>query len=300
LLPSDPSSGAKFGYSLAVSSAGTSILVGSNCYNVGSQPKQGKVYYYSQTGSTWNETKFLASNGVTLDQYGTSVAMDSAGDVFVVGAQGKAIGNNTAQGAAYIYTNPPNWQETMITSFDGAIGDNFGYAAAMDAAGDTAVVSADCKNFGGLIGSGVVYVLTKNGTGWSQTRFKASDAQAGAGYGGSVAISSLGTSFIVGAPSHNLPQRAKQGEVYLYTLSGGVWGQTIFAASDTSSTAKNVGNSVAMSGDGSLLAFGSPGDSSSYVFNTIPTPITTAPTKSMGNQIQFILSFVVALFFALL
>jgi len=297
LVPSDASTGAKFGYSLAVSSTGSIILVGSYCYNVGANSKQGKVYYYTQSGSAWNETRIVASNGAATDQFGTSVAMNAAGTVLIVGAQGTTVGSNSAQGTVYIYTSPPTWVETIVNSFDGASGDNFGDAATIDAAGDIAVVSASCKNYGGLLSSGVVYLLTKNSTGWAQTRFKASDAQAAAQYGASVAISSLGTSFVVGSVNFNLPQRAKQGQVYLYTLSQNVWGQTIFDASDTSATPKYVGTSVAMSSDGSLFAIGSPGDSSSYVFNTTPTPATTTPTKSMGTQIKFMF---LTLFVALL
>ncbi len=101
------------------------------------------------------------------DEFGYSVALD--GDIAVVGAPG----NNSGQGAAYLFTRDSNgWGSPVtLTAATGAANDAFGHSVAVD--GDTVVVGAykhDFNDGGGPVAeSGAAYVFTWTATTDSDT-----------------------------------------------------------------------------------------------------------------------------------
>jgi hypothetical protein len=99
----------QFGWSVAVN--GDTAIVGAYQKQVGSNPLQGEAYVYVRSGSSWNEQQILlASDGAALDEFGYSVAV--SGDIAIVGAATKKVGNNTNQGQAYIYVRSEDtWTE---------------------------------------------------------------------------------------------------------------------------------------------------------------------------------------------
>ena len=83
---------------------------------------------------TWSQVAELtASDGVSGDQVGISVALSSSGTTAVVGANRHAVNGNSHQGAAYIFTeNGATWTESAeLTATDGATGDCFGQSVAI-------------------------------------------------------------------------------------------------------------------------------------------------------------------------
>ncbi|MBL6998064.1 MAG: hypothetical protein ISR75_06480, partial [Phycisphaerales bacterium] len=116
----------------------------------------GSAYVYRFDGSSWIETKLLASDGAYLDEFGGSVAVD--GDTVVVGAR-LDDDNGSSSGSAYVYRfDGSMWVETKLLASDGASDDRFGYSVSVD--GDTVVVGAryDDDN-GSSSGSAYVYRL---------------------------------------------------------------------------------------------------------------------------------------------
>ena len=96
---------------------------------------------------SWIERRELtASDGARNDVFGYSVAV--SGQTAIVGAAGKNIGNNSGQGAAYVFTcsgTPCTWtQQQELTAGDGAHGDEFGYSISVS--GNMAVIGAAYKN----------------------------------------------------------------------------------------------------------------------------------------------------------
>ncbi len=94
------SDGAEYDYfskSLAID--GNTIVIGAgNDDDNGSN--SGAAYIYRWDGTTWNETKLTASDGVNLDYFGRSVAI--SGDTVIVGAP-LDDNNESNSGSAYIY-----------------------------------------------------------------------------------------------------------------------------------------------------------------------------------------------------
>jgi hypothetical protein len=96
LTASDTANGNFFGYDVACSGDGATVVVGANAIVAGFI---GKVYVY--TGASWGtETKLAASDQAANDEYGTTVACSNDAENVVVGApQGFILG----KGKAYVY-----------------------------------------------------------------------------------------------------------------------------------------------------------------------------------------------------
>src|SRR5262249_37362839 len=149
LLGSDASAGDQFGYSVAVS--GDTAIIGAAVKN----SNTGAAYVFTRSGATWAEQQELtASDGAANDKFGYSVAV--SGDTAVIGAPG----NNSAAGAAYVFTRSgTTWTEQpKLTASDGAALDNFGASVAVS--GDAAIVGASEKN----AETGGAYIFTRSGT----------------------------------------------------------------------------------------------------------------------------------------
>jgi hypothetical protein len=87
LYASDASAGANFGSSVYINDAGTILLVGANHAAAGNRLKSGIVYKFTRTGTTWVESSIITPYDKTPNAlFGTSLAMNGAGDLAVIGA----------------------------------------------------------------------------------------------------------------------------------------------------------------------------------------------------------------------
>ena len=153
LIPSDPTIGDQFGWSVAVD--GTTIVAGARFDDLGS------AYVFTRTGNTWSEeAKLIADDGVTGDQLGFSVDID--GDAIVAGAD-LADGIAQEQGAAYFYTRTGStWtQQTKLTATNPAGSDRF--ATSISLSNGTVVAGAPLEDDGAVSDTadrGSAYVLS--------------------------------------------------------------------------------------------------------------------------------------------
>jgi YHS domain-containing protein len=147
----DGAGGDVFGTRVAVS--GGTAVIGAPGKNIDNHPLQGAAYVFTCTGSpcTWKQQQELtASHGASRDEFGTRVAV--SGNTVL-------IGNNSSQGAAYVFTcsgTPCTWkagrwpfkarkqQQQELRAADGAHGDEFAYSVAVS--GNTAIIGAAYRN----------------------------------------------------------------------------------------------------------------------------------------------------------
>ncbi|MHC4588306.1 MAG: FG-GAP repeat protein, partial [Planctomycetota bacterium] len=247
LLASDGAMGDQFGYSVAVS--GDVALVGAD----GDDDNGGEsdsAYVYRWNGSSWVETKLLASDGTVDDRFGRSVAV--SGDVAVVGAQGDDD-NGYASGSAYVYRwNGASWVETKLLASDGTASDYFGGSVAVS--GDVALVGASGDDVNGAQ-SGSAYVYRRSDWSWEEeAKLLASDGFGSDQFGASVAVS--GDMAVVGAPGDD-DNGAQSGSAYVYRWNGSSWAETKLLASD-GAAGDGFGYSAAASGDVAMV--GAPDD----------------------------------------
>ena len=262
LTASDGSAGEGFGVAVAVD--GDIAVVGAD-----DNDGKGAVYVLSKQSGAWSEVgKLTASDGVSGDDFGVSVALD--GDTVVVGASG-----DDGEGSAYVFTKPnTGWatanETAKLATFGGSAGDDFGTSVAVQ--GETVVVGAtgDDDNGGG---SGSAYVFAKPANGvWATAtetaKLTAFDGAAGDRFGNSVAVD--GDTLVVGSWSDD----AYAGSAYLFIRPAGGWATANETARLTASDGAAgdwFGTSVAVDGD--KVAVGASGNDdsgsqsgSAYVF----------------------------------
>ena len=237
---------------------------------------------------------------VSLDNYdyfGIGVSLSGDGTKLAVGALYDDDGGSN-RGAVYLYTvggSGATWGSTVkqaVKLSDSHAGvpeedspasvslddeDYFGIGVSLSGDGTKLAVGAYGDD-DGAYGSGAVYLYTVGGSGatWGSTvkqAVKLSDGHASVsldyddGFGRSVSLSGDGTKLAVGAAQDD-DGGSNRGAVYLYTVGGSSWGKTVTQAvklSDSHASISlddrdNFGSSVSLSGDGTKLAVGAPGD----------------------------------------
>jgi hypothetical protein len=148
----------QFGFSVSLSTTGSTALVGAAYASPRSTAEAGAAYVFS--GSDWtDETDLSASNGTAYSNYGWSVALSPSGTTALVGAPYEAVGSNTYEGAVYSYGGPGWAVELEGTSADGVPGDLFGYSVAVSADGSETITGAAGHTVASHAGQGSAYLL---------------------------------------------------------------------------------------------------------------------------------------------
>ncbi len=209
-----------FGYDVALS--GDRIVVGAPASDVGRNETQGRAHVFELNPSTgvWEKTQSLtASDGEAADAFGHSVSI--SGDAVVVGAIYANVGDNTAQGSAYVYTFAGStgvWKEIQkLTSSNGGALDSFGSSVSIS--GARIVVRARYQHIRGSEGvkfqQGSAYVYALNASDvWEEIQtLTPSNGNEKDVLGRSVSVSS--DRVVVGAVEGT---KRYQGRVYVYTL----------------------------------------------------------------------------------
>lgn len=250
MKPPSPGSGDRFGAAVAVSADGTVVAVGApreDGGGAGVNPPvsetlgdSGAVYVYERTGAgVWSEPVYVkAPVPGASDQFGVAVALSADGDVLAVGASGEA-GSGTGVG-------PPH-------------DDN-------------------------AFGAGAVYVYERSVAGiWGDaTYLKAGQVDGGDSFGAALALSEDGDVLVVASVNEDgsgsgvnpvVDESALgAGAVWVYQRSGaGAWLQTAYVKSPHAEAGQFFGFSVALSGDGRVLAVGSTAEDGSGA-GVDPTP----------------------------
>ena len=242
-----------FGRSVALD--GDTALAGTWSNDAGANHDQGAAYVFTGSGTSWSQQqKITATDGDADDQFGYAVALD--GDTALVGAYGDnvAVGD---QGSVYVFIRSGTaWSlQQKLTAADGEIGDQFGYAVALD--GDTALVGAPWDDVDANADQGSAYVFTRSGTTWTQQAqlFGLDGAGPGDDFGWSVSLD--GDTALVGAPYMDVDTYV-MGAAYVFTRAGTTWAQQKYLAALDGEDVYYFGWSVSLSGDTALI--GSPGD----------------------------------------
>jgi hypothetical protein len=270
----------------------------------------------SSTPTTWSPQAYIkAANAETNDSFGRVVAI--SGDTMVVGTRfeasnqttitngSSASANNSASsaGATYVYTRSGNsWSpQAYLKAPNAEASDSFGGSVAIS--GDTIVVGATGEDSNqttitngstasadnSAAGAGAAYVFTRSGSTWSQQAYlKAPNAEAGDGFGESVAISS--DTIVVGAHQEDSNQTtitnagsasannstSEAGAAYVFVRSGNSWSQQAYLKAPNPEALDFFGTSVAINGD--TVVVGANAEDSSQ------TTITNGSSASADNS----------------
>jgi hypothetical protein len=265
LTNSGGSSGDDLGYSVGVSSDGSTIVAGAR----GANSYQGAADVFVNPG-TWTTTStptavLTNSGGASGDQLGFSVGVSSNGSTIVAGAPQAGTG----PGAAYVFVNPVPWATTstptaVLTNSGGALDDDLGYFVGISSDSSTIVAGAPEVTISGDTAQGAAYVFVNPGT-WTTTSTPTAELSntvtgaSGDELGRSVSVSSNGSTIVAGAPFRN----SGTGAVDVFVMPGTGWATTSTPTAQLAapkvSSGNDFGYSVGVSGDGMGIAAGVPG-----------------------------------------
>jgi hypothetical protein len=233
---SNAESGDYFGYSLAVSADGATMVVGaaredSGAHGVGGDElhnyalDSGAAYVFVRDGDTWKQQAYLKSFNVDEEDLFGEVVISADGDTIAVGAV---------------------HEDSAATCVGGDRND--------DSAED----------------AGAVYVFEREAGAWSQTAYiKASNTQPSAEFGLALALSADGNTLAVGAHQEDsaatgvggdpwLGVAEDSGAVDVYSRDGGEWVHRAYLKASNTGEGDHFGQALALSADGTTLAVGAP------------------------------------------
>jgi hypothetical protein len=261
----DPKGDSFFGKSVSISSDGSVIAIGAH----GLLDAIGTAYIFSLTAvDTWTqEAKLIGDNTLAGDGFGTSVSLNSAGNILAVGAER----HDQQDGAVYVFNkNKGNtWDQQAYITSPLSRSPHFGSAVDLNAEGDILAVAAynagfvtRRKKFERAVGAVSIYSADDTGQ-WishSQTAFTGDEAGLYDNFGFSISLNDVGDLLAVGTRNYAVtpsddPTSAE--DVYVFARhSSGYWYQRDHLKASNTGAGALFGSSVSLSGDGSLLAVG--------------------------------------------
>jgi hypothetical protein len=283
LTPNDGVAFQQFGASLAISPSGDTLLVGSDGGSV-----VNAAWIFTRSGNAWIQqgSKLAPSTGAS-GSFGWSVALSSDGLTAIIGAPFHSGGLG---GAAWVFVPiGGTWvQEGSVLTPNDASGEtslNFGYAVAMSADGNLAMVGGPWDD-----NAGAVWVFTRNNGTWSQSGSKLTSGDPGLSFsspqfGSSIALSADGKTALIG--EFNYEPASLTGAAWLFTQSNGTWAKQGGRLAPSDGSFSQFGTSVALSSDASTALIGGPRDGlglgAVFVFVQTPTITAVAPGSGPGN-----------------
>jgi len=265
----------------------------------------GAVYVYTRSGTgTWIKQAYLkASNAEAGDHFGRSLALAGDGNTLVIGAPDEdsiardqsSDNSRPESGAAYVFirNGAGVWtQQAYLKHSTLNSADYFGGAVAISADGNTAAVGAIGEDGSGNTvnaahdnsnpEAGAAYVFVRDVAGaWSQIAYvKPANPEGSDNFGGSVALSGLGTRLAVGAPfeesaatgvngnatdtcgSNGGNCALDSGAAYVFARSGDSWSQIEYVKASNTNEFDQFGSAVALDDTGITLVVGAPGEQS--------------------------------------
>jgi hypothetical protein len=283
LMATGGASGDVFGSSVALSSDGTTVLVGAplepgNGLTGANAP--GAVYAFSDSGASWTQAELTASTPVANGAFGQAVAID--GTTALIGAPSE----NFSTGAAYVFTESGSaWaQAAKLTASDAAQQDSFGSAVALQ--GTTALIGAPLKTVNGKTHAGAAYVFTSAGANWTQRAdLRATIPAVDDDFGMSTVLS--GSTALIAAPYRAVGGQSSAGAVDVFSGSGATWSRKSELTAAHPSSYAVFGVCAALSGSTALIGASDLAINGQQMAGAaFVDSITTAPTVGLKASIR--------------
>ena len=254
--------GNQFGFSVAISSDGTRLAVGSIGDSTSGR-HAGKVDVYERRGEVVDWVRIGNFTGENPgDVLGVSVALSRDGRFLGAGAPYHAAGGRVQSGSVYFWEDTglnlqPQWKESRAAISGTAELDRFGWSIAFDETASSVIIGAPADGVLAKAGYAQVHHHTGNRDQWERLGGDLSLSEAFDRYGYSVSMSGAGTRIAVGAFNSTTKAGNNSGQVLTYEYHDRGWrllGQVLVGENSRDA----FGFSVAISNDGYNLAAGSP------------------------------------------
>lgn len=239
--------GVNFGYSVAISADGGTVIVGSPCLTV----EDGDVHVFNRDGITWARTaKLNPSVNQKGRKYGSSVSISGDGKTVIVGDFKTFVEQNgpVSPGQIYIYVKTElGWKEQpQLLGVNDLSGCSYGNPVSISLDGNSAIIG----EIGYDHGKGRVHILNRDGEQWIPTAvLKCKDGEDRDYFGLTVGISPDGKTAFVGTPFNN---RLK-GAVYIFELENGEWSEKLKLSNPKQESYEYFGSHITVSPDGNTI-----------------------------------------------
>jgi hypothetical protein len=249
ITASDGTAGDMFGISVACSTNGKTIAVGSPYHDLVAADA-GNVYIFKWDGTMWLQYTRIYSSAAAGQNYGRDVGISANGNIVISPIQNKIIVNKW---------NGSSWVESVITSSAPYL-----YAVAISADGNT--IAGTVKSVANPPTPGHVYIYNWSGSVWNSSLLTSPVSDGEDAYGCDVAISADGNIIVVGASDDDV-KGINSGAIYKYKWNGSSWDYTKnYAYNATAGT--YFGGAVSISLDGKTIVVGSPNDNNGNIGHT--------------------------------
>jgi hypothetical protein len=240
-----------FGYSVALSSGGSTALIGGPADEGG----KGAAWVFTRSGAVWAQqgSKLIGASAERGEgHFGASVALSEDGDTALIGGPGDEAG----KGAAWVFTRSGStWtrQGGKLTATGESGAAEVGFSVALSSDGDTALLGAPYDSGE----TGAAWVFTRSGAKWAQQGGKLFAGSSEGRFGFSVALAGNGGSALIGGPG----EEKDYGSVWFFKVVRSSWESSGQLSPQAPRGYANLfGYSVAMATDGETAIVGTPGE----------------------------------------
>ncbi len=245
-----------FGSSVALSADGQVLAVAAPSHDNVNGETAGQVKVFGWNGTDWVQKGDSFEGGSEGDVLGHSIALSADGQILAIASIGydvAGVGNDVGKVDVYNW-NGSSWVAMGTPIVGDMAGIYLGYSVSLSASGASLAIGVPfySANFNALSGRVLTYVW--DGNMWQLSGVLDGD-NAGDRLGSVVAFSSDGFTLAAGAPFYTNTTGGK-GVAYVYEWDGMNWalkGDAIYGVEGG-----YFGNSVALSGNGDVVAIGAP------------------------------------------
>ncbi len=297
--------GENFAASVALDATGDVLALGIPDANPGGRNQAGAAAVWDWDGASWSLRSFT-EGAVAGDGLGAAVALDADGDVLALGAPLSAPGGRILAGAVTVSVwNGAAWvPRTALTGT--SAGDRLGSAVALDADGDVVATGSPGYETGLIIGpilpaaqpvrpalgpdSGQVHVRRWTGATWEQMGDPLMLFAGGSELGARLALDASGSVMAMAAPGFDNGVTVDAGMVDVMRFDGEIW-QHVTPSILGSAVGVQAGSGLSMSGDGRIIAVGSPlangtgvlnGEIQIHRVNRVATPLAPGAVTALS------------------
>jgi hypothetical protein len=295
----EKSDGDQFGFSVALSGDGNTLASGAISEDSAasgingnqadnSADSAGAVYVYVRSGNKWAQQAYVKPWNTTNrgNLFGYSLGLSGNGNTMAVGAYDEEGG----KGAAYIFTRTGStWaQQNRLQASNAEGGDSLGCSISLSDDGNTMVAGAfdedsllrgiqppteGSNDSASDVSTGAAYVFVRKDSTWTQQAFiKATNTRLNDQFAWGLSLSRDGNTLAVGAHLEDSGASGLNGDqedatsedsgaVYIYTRTGTTWAPAAYVKGSPVHASAEFGISLALSGDGKVLAVGAFKDS---------------------------------------
>ncbi len=246
----------RFGTSISLSADGSIIAIGAPESDPYGSNNRGLVSVFKNVSGTWTQLGADITGEAQNDHFGTSVSLSADGTILAIGAPER----NHAD--VFQYTEGVGggqgfWRQIGNNLYGERPDDEFGESISLSADGTVVAIGGRHSYGGGTVSNGyevgtasVYQYISGN---WIQIGNNLYGYATIDHFGESVSLSADGSTVAIGAP-HG---KGRRGYTKIYRNNAGTWTQ-IGTDIDGDNTQYELGDSVALNADGSIVAIGAP------------------------------------------